>query len=210
MTRTLPGGFLLVLDGSDGVGKTTQLQLVKESLEAAGWQPIVRRNLGGTPIGEELRQVMIKDIPRPTETNLYISTAIQAALIEQVDKDRAEGRLILMDRGPLSLAAYAIFGDDLDENLGWPHVDEGMNRLKADLMIIYKADIAESLERAKSVSTTQDHFENKPLSYFEKVSHGYDESQKRYENIIEIDANQSIEEVHKLTMEAVNKALGVV
>src|SRR5438270_2506303 len=108
MLKSVSGGSIIIFDGIDGVGKSTQLKLAEEVLTQNGWSTKTARNLGGTPIGEELRKVIKSDIPRPPETNLYISAAIQEALIQSMAEDRQQGKLILMDRGPLSLAAYEI------------------------------------------------------------------------------------------------------
>jgi dTMP kinase len=207
MTKPLPNGFLIIFDGVDGVGKTTQMKMAGADLAASGWQTLTSRNLGGTPIGEKLREVMLEPVARPPETDLYISAAIQAALTKQIEKDKINGNLILMDRGPISLAAYQIFGSGLEEELGWGHVDEGMRNLKPNLTLIYEADVANSLKRAKAKSKTVDYFESKSIDYFFRVSEGYKTASKRYDNVITIDANQSVEEVHIRTMAAINAAL---
>src|ERR1039458_4190816 len=111
----ISGGFLIIFDGIDGVGKTTQLNLADQSLKAEGWPVSISRNLGGSPIGEALREVLLKPIDRPPTTDLHVSVAIQEALVPAIVTERQAGRLILMDRGPLSLAAYQIYGSGVDE-----------------------------------------------------------------------------------------------
>jgi dTMP kinase len=207
MPQVLPNGFLVAFEGIDGVGKTTQLGLANEALIKDGWPILTRRNLGGTPIGEELRNIIKGSTPRPALTNLYISVAIQAALLEQVKKDRHGGNLILMDRSPLSLAAYESFGSGLDDSLSRPYVDDGIKQLRPNLIIIYKARVEPTLERAKRLSKQADFFESHPLDYFERVAAGYDELAKRYENVICLDAEQSIAAVHKATMKSLQQAL---
>jgi dTMP kinase len=140
-SRPLPNGFLVIFDGIDGVGKTTQIKMADEAMKASGWQTLTTRKMGGTPIGEKLREVMLDPVSRPVETDLYISIAIQSALAKQLEKDKAAGNLILMDRGPISIAAYQVYGSGLDETLGWKYVDEGMELLKPNLTIIYEANI---------------------------------------------------------------------
>src|ERR1700722_19360970 len=96
--QPIPGGLIVVLEGIDGVGKTTQILLAKDLLIKRGWPVYITRNLGGTPIGEELRKVMLDSLERPATTNLYLSVAIQEALAEALEIERAQGKLILMDR----------------------------------------------------------------------------------------------------------------
>jgi len=202
------GGLLIVFEGIDGVGKTTQIELVRQKLAAEGWPVEVKRNLGGTPIGEALREVIKSPLERPGLTNLYISAAIQEALVEAINRDRADGKLVLMDRGPMSLAAYAVYGDGLAENFGWPYVERGMQQLRPDLTIIYQADIDMALEHARQKPDQADYFESKPRDYFERVAQGYVEAAKRYPDSVVIDANRSIDDVQADTMKRIQTLLG--
>jgi len=202
------GGLLIIFEGIDGVGKTTQIELVRQKLAAEGWPVEVKRNLGGTPIGEALREVIKSPLERPGLTNLYISAAIQEALVEAINRDRADGKLVLMDRGPMSLAAYAVYGDGLAENFGWPYVERGIQQLRPDLTIIYQADIDMALDHARQKPDQADYFESKPRDYFERVAQGYVEAAKRYPNSVVIDANRSIDAVQTDTMRRIRTLLG--
>jgi dTMP kinase len=208
--QDLDNGLLVIFEGIDGSGKSTQAKLAHEQLAQEGWTSLTTsRNLGGTPIGEELRKVILSPLERPASTNLYISAAIQEALVEKIQAERAGGQFILMDRGPLSLAAYEIYGSGLDGARGWPVVDSGMRQLQPELTIIYMADVKASLERAHKVKPQADYFESKPQSYFEKVSEGYQAAAERYQDAtIIIDADQSVEVVHEQTMQAIYRVLG--
>lgn len=207
--RPIENGLLVVFEGIDGVGKTTQLLLAKDLLLRQNWPVYITRNLGGSPIGEELRKVMLEPIERPATTNLYLSVAIQEALTETIKQERGEGKLILMDRGPLSLAAYEIYGGGLDEALGWQHVDAGMRQIQPDLTIIYTADVKTALERAQRKSRQPDYFEAKTPGFFERVAQGYGACAARYSSskIITIDAGQPVEIVHAQTMRLIQELL---
>lgn len=196
-----------MFEGIDGVGKTTQLDQAREALEAAGWPVIATRNLGGTPIGEALREVIKSPIERPPMTDFYTSLAIQEPLLDIVDAARAEGKIVLMDRGPLSLAAYQIFGTGVDEPLGWQHVDAGMSRLKPESVILYDTDIQTALERRRKNPGKTDYFESKSSDYFQKVAHGYQVAARRYPVVTTIDAAQPINAIHEETMAVISKLL---
>ncbi|MEK7594873.1 MAG: dTMP kinase [Patescibacteria group bacterium] len=206
--KQISNGLVIVFDGIDGVGKSTQLELAKTALESEGWSVHTSRNLGGTPIGEELREVMLSTIERPTKTNLYISVAIQEALLDVIEEERSKNQIILLDRGPFSLAAYEIYGSNLDESIGWQYVDAGMLRLKPELTIIYKTNTEEALKRLKTKSGQSDYFERMPQDYFERVSDGYEIAAKRYEDTTTaLDAGQAIEVVHEQTMQSIKAAI---
>lgn len=201
-------GLVIVFEGIDGTGKTTQLELAQAELSKEGWPLHTSRNLGGTPIGEELRRVILSPLQRPETTNLYISVAIQEALIGAIETERAHGKIILMDRGPLSLAAYEIYGSRLDPDLGWPHVEAGMAKLKPELTIIYDTDVGTALQRTHAKPGKADYFESKSADYFERVAEGYRDAAKRYnQTCVIIDAGQSIEAVHEQTAQVIRQAL---
>lgn len=201
-------GVLIVFEGIDGAGKTTQLELAAKRLKADGWPVLTARNLGGTPIGEELRKVMLSNLERPAETDLYISAAIQSALIPAVKQARHAGKIILLDRGPLSLAAYQIYGSGVSAGLARPHVEAGLNQLKPDLTIFYDGDVETMLARAKQKSSAGDYFENKPPDYFSKVTDGYRRIIRQYKYpVITINADQILERVTVATTEAIDQTL---
>jgi dTMP kinase len=207
--QPLTNGLLVVFEGIDGSGKSTQAKLAYDTLQAAGWTSLyATRNLGGTPVGEALRKVILSPVERPGTTNLYISVAIQEALIGAIQTERGKGSFILMDRGPLSLAAYEIYGGGLDETLGWQHVDDGMAKLKPELTIIYRTDVKTALERTGQKTKQADYFESQPPSYFERVAQGYEAAAKRYgQHVAVLDGDQSIETVHAQTMQAIVRTL---
>lgn len=204
--KTIADGLLIVFDGVDGVGKSTQIQLVKAWLQADDWQVNTTRNLGGTPIGEALRKVMVAAMPRPPKTDLYISAAIQEALIDEVAHLRQSGAIILMDRGPLSQAAYQVYGSGVDADLGWDSVERGMQGLRPDLTILYTGDVGTALDRARQQSATADYFESKSIDYFERVAQGFTEAARRYE-LETISADQTVEAVSQQTTALVKQLL---
>ena len=204
--QIIAGGLLIMFEGIDGVGKTTQIEMASKALQSQGWLVNTSRSPGGTPIGEALREVLLQPLARPAMTDLYIAAAIQESLIELIDAQRAAGPVMLHDRGPLSTAAYQIYGGGVDPEVGWSHVDDGMKRLKPDLIIMYECDPQVALSRVRAHSTQNDYYEDQPLSYFEKVAEGYKEAIKRYPAAV-IDASQPIDQVHQETMRRISKLL---
>ncbi len=204
--RQLPDGLVIMFEGIDGTGKTTQLNLAKEALEKAGWPVLATRNLGGTPIGEALRDVIMSPLERPPMTDFYTSLAIQEPLLDLIDTARSQGKIILMDRGPLSLAAYQIYGAGVDESIGWQHVGNGMDRIKPDAVILYDMDPGPALERNRKHPEKASYFESKPPEYFQKVAEGFRAAGTRY-SVTAIDAAQSIDDVQMQTLAAISGLL---
>ncbi len=207
--KTIPGGLLIAFDGIDGCGKTTQLNLVAKELSTQNYQVYKTRNLGGSPIGEELRSALLKTVSRPPLTDLYVSAAIQEALIEPINNERAKGSIILLDRSPLSLVAYQSFGSGVSEELGWKFADSGIEKLNPDLIFVYDIDPNVAIERARNHSGAADYFEEKPIEYFDKVSNGFNSAAERY-SAVAIDANTTIENLYALTIGKVNELLALI
>ena len=94
---------LIIFEGSDGSGKTTQIQKIKEYLEAAGIKVIVTREPGGTPLGDQIREIVLNSdhiIDPVTEAYLYATS--RSALNHQIKEWVDEGYTVLCDRHLLS------------------------------------------------------------------------------------------------------------
>jgi dTMP kinase len=204
--RRIKGGLVIIFDGIDGAGKSTQLSLAKEALANDGWQVYPTRNLGGSPIGEELRNALLKPVPRPGLTDFYVGVAIQEALIQVLNDQRELGSIILMDRGPMSLAVYQAYGSGIDKELAFKFADEGMDLIKPELCVVYDADVDIALERAKKRPGAEDYFQSKPDSFFINVKNGYIDCAARYKSAT-VPADGSAENVHQKTMDLINKIL---
>ncbi|HVV26059.1 MAG TPA: dTMP kinase [Candidatus Saccharimonadales bacterium] len=205
--QTLAGGLVVFFEGIDGVGKTTQLEMAAEDLRGEGWAVETTRAHGGTDIGEALRQVSLSDTPRPVESDMYISLAIHAALVQKIAEYRQQGRIVLIDRGPLSMAAYQMYGDGFDREQGWEYVARELELFAPELNIVYTAAVTVAMERARQRSKAKsDYFESKPEGYFDAARQGYLDAAARFGATV-LDAEQSIQQVHAQTMEAIQAAL---
>ncbi len=205
--KTVPNGLLVFFEGIDGAGKTTQLKLLADQLKNDGWLVEHSRSHGGTPIGEALREVSLSHIERPVATDFYVSLAMHIALLEQVRSWREQGAIILIDRGPLSLVAYQIYGDGLSEQAAWPIVENDFRAFAPELVITYSAPVKTALTRAKvHKAAAADYFENKPPGYFQRVQKGYLAASERLGAQI-INANRPIKAVQTETYATVQSVL---
>ena len=200
-----------MFDGPDGVGKTTQVRLAKEALSVQGHSTYTTRVHGGTPIGEALRQVSFLDLPRPAGTDLHISLAMYYSLAEELDRHRQAGDICLVDRSPLSIIGYQVFGSGLDAKLGARGAKEALTLVKPDLMICYEAAIELLFERRderlKQDTTHQtDFFESQSDDYMRRVATGYAEASHTY-GALTIGATGTISSIHNATMAHIAKLL---
>jgi len=195
-----------MLDGPDGSGKTTQFKLLVAHLKQQGHKVYATHMLGGTPVGEALRAVMFSDRKRPALTNMHISLAIYAALSEVVSKKRAAGYTVVIDRSPLSLVAYQVHGDGVDETVGYEACAHSLEMFQPDALIVYKAPAMALAIRRAQRDEDLDYFEKKQLDYHTRTAWGYANAAQHYHATI-IDATQSIEDVEQQTQAVVAKIL---
>jgi dTMP kinase len=206
MTNKLPRGAVIMFDGPDGVGKTTQLVRAQSDLEQAGYNVFTARVNGGTPIGEALREIMLADYERPPLTDLYIHLAQQHALNVEVQRHRQAGTITLIDRSFLSIIAYQVFGSQLDTARGYAAADEVKSLFQPDLLLVYSANPVVLQSRRALDGRKGDYFDSKPTDYLERAIAGYEEAAARYQATI-IDALGDIDTVHEETMRHINETL---
>jgi dTMP kinase len=146
MTR----GRLIVFEGAEGAGKTTQIRILTKRLAAAGIPHVSLREPGGTPVGDDIRDIVLhqeQEIIAATEALLFMASRAELVareILPSLDK----GEVVLVDRFFLSTYAYQIVGRGLPE----PEV-RAANRLATtglvpDLTLILDVHAAHGLERA--------------------------------------------------------------
>ena len=103
-------GFLITFEGSEGSGKSTQISRIADRFEDAGYEVVVTREPGGTPIGEEVRHILMhasESENMTPETELLLFAASRAQLVREViDPAVAEGKIVLCDRFMDSTTVY--------------------------------------------------------------------------------------------------------
>ena len=112
-------GLFIVLEGGDGAGKTTQLARLQAALEAQGYTVIATREPGGTPLGEALRELVLKhgssEVDARAEALIFAaSRAAHAA--QKIRPALAAGAVVLSDRYLDSSAAYQGIGRNLGKD----------------------------------------------------------------------------------------------
>ncbi|MDQ3244139.1 MAG: dTMP kinase [Gemmatimonadota bacterium] len=110
-------GLLIVLEGAEGAGKTTQVSLLARRFEASGTRLLVLREPGGTALGDSLRHILLDapgSLEAPSEALLFMAS--RAELVRRrIDPALADGVIVLMDRFFLSTYAYQVAGRGLPE-----------------------------------------------------------------------------------------------
>lgn len=199
MSRQYPGYFI-TLEGGEGCGKTSQITYLRKMFEANKLPHIFTREPGGTPIGEQIRDVVHDkkntDMHPRTETLLY--QAARAQIVEQLIRPQLDaGRIVVADRYFDSTIAYQGYGRNQNvEEMRWL-INYATGGLIPDLTILMNVDVEVGLSR-KGKTDEWNRMDNQTLDFHQRVHAGYSEMVQREPNRwVVVDANQSYESVSK-------------
>ena len=193
-------GIFVVLEGVEGAGKTTQVELLRQRLERAGVAHTVGREPGGTELGEALRTILLEFSQGEIlpESELLLILAARAAFVREIVGPALErGHVVVVDRFELSTLAYQGFGRGLDvEEL------ETLNRfatggLRPDLTLLLDVPVEQGRARQERDGKERDRFEAGGDPFLERVREGYNTLARRREDVILLDGTLRSEEVHE-------------
>lgn len=162
----------ITFEGMDGAGKSTHLTWFAEALRARGHEVVVTREPGGTPLGEQLREILLHQ-PMSIGTEALLMFAARLEHIEQVIRPALQaGQWVLSDRFSDATFAYQGGGRGMDwarlhELEQWVHAD-----LQPDLTLFFDVPVAVARQRL-SANASLDRFEQERADFFERVRAGY-------------------------------------
>lgn len=193
----------LAFEGLDGSGKTSLIQKIKDELVQSGIVCTVSREPGGTPLGEELRRVLLRttgETPIP-ECELLLYEAIRSQHVAKVLKPAlSKKQWVLCDRFTASTVAFQAAGRSLRlEDILWlnKYATLGLEpHLNILLDISPDLSLDRQKERIQKTGTEADRFENEKREFHEAVRQSYlQQSRENPEKWLVLDAQKSIEEL---------------
>jgi len=191
-------GKFITLDGGEGLGKSTNLTFIQNTLEARGISICITREPGGTVLAEKLRHLLLEtEAEAITEqTELLLMFAARAQHLHHVIKPAlAQGQWVLCDRFTDATYAYQGGGRKMNlDSIAWleQFVQQG---LEPDLTLLFDAPVELGIERAKKRAVL-DRFESEQLSFFNAVRKMYLlQAEKHPQRIKVINAAQSLDAV---------------
>lgn len=189
-------GCLIVFEGVEGSGKTTQLQRCSDWLQAEGRSVVVTREPGGTTIGAALRKLLLEGSHIQDRAELLLYAADRAQHVEEFLKPQLMmGKIILCDRFTDSTIAYQGYGRGLSLDLIAQLNSIATGGLESPLTLWLDVDVEIGLARAKRRGVI-DRIEQAEVSFHRRVQQGFCQLAAAYpQRIVRIDAHKSEEEV---------------
>lgn len=207
--------MFITFEGPEGSGKSSQLPALAEFMETLGYKVVRTREPGGTKIGDQIREVLVRmeNAELHPRTEILLFLAARAQLVEElIIPSLEEGKVVLCDRYGDSTLAYQGYGHGLDLDRLRSMLQFATAGLKSDLTILLDVDVLTGLKRkkAKDEWNRLDAFE---LSFHERVRNGYHElAAEEPERWRIVDASESAEcvqsEIRKLVLQTLeNKSV---
>jgi dTMP kinase len=193
-------GKFIVIEGLDGAGKSTAIGFVKKYLEQKNLATIYTREPGGTKIAEDIRNLTLEnysDEEVDCNTELLLMYASRVQHIQTLIRPSlTKGLNVVSDRFYWSSMAYQGGGRGIAmtklESLNQHFVAD----CEPDLIIYLDIDPKLGLQRAKKVGDP-DRIEQAGLDFFDRARKTFKELVNKSSNAVEIDANQSIQQIEK-------------
>lgn len=170
MKTSLPGK-LITIEGSEGVGKSTNIQFIQGYLTNKGIDLLLTREPGGTPLAENIRDLLLqkRDEPVDEKAELLLMFAARAQHLNTVIVPAlAAGRWVLCDRFTDSTYAYQGGGRGLDQELIAQLETLVQQGLQADLTLYLDIDVKQGLARA-SQRAELDRFEDQQIDFLSEL-----------------------------------------
>lgn len=204
-------GQFITFEGCEGVGKSTQIQVAREALLAAGKDVVVTREPGGTPMAEAIREVLLapRDEPVHQMTELLLMFAARAQHVEgKILPALAAGQWVLCDRFTDATYAYQGGGRGVPEERIALLESLVQGDMRPDHVVLLDAPVATGMARARARSEP-DRFEQEQLAFFERIRRCYlqraNADTARYHVI---DAAQSLADVSEQVRQLVRQLAG--
>lgn len=191
-------GKFIVIEGVDGAGKGTQINLLKDFLinKKKMHNFVFLREPGGTRQGEKIREIILNyDISSKTELLLFYASRNEL-LINHIIPALKEGKNVICDRYELSTFAYQIYGRNQKENKKLIGILQKEISIIPDKYYFFDLNVETAKIRTKLRNEKNTRFDNEEVAFFNRVRGGYKKELPKYNYKI-IDSSKEINDIKK-------------
>jgi len=197
-------GFMVVCDGSNGAGKTTVIKTMEQYLKNKGFDVVVTREPGGTPIGEKIREVIL-DPTTPEMCNMAELMLFGAARAQHINEKilpaLSAGKVVISDRFDAATFSFQHYARGIDLDTICSINNMALNGFSPDMNIILDLDPIVGLERVKQRGEGLDRLEDEKMEFLDKARNGYlTQAKQQPHKFTVIDASQSQSQVATLVI----------
>ncbi len=190
--------MFFVFEGVDGAGKSTQLKLFVEWLQANHHTVVTCKDPGSTELGEKLRAILLgnHDVPIHMRTEMMMFTTARTQLVQQIVKPAIDsGKTVVLDRYILSTVVYQGHAGGLDPDELWRVNQIATEGLLPDLTFVLDLQVDVAMER---LGKSLDRMESRGAEYLQKVRDGFLKEADRWPDQVEIiNANRGVDEIQE-------------
>lgn len=200
-------GLFITFEGIEHCGKTTQCELLADTLRTDGHEVVLTREPGGTPLGAAIRDIVLHSgAPLETVSELLLFAADRAQHIGSViEPALSAGKIVICDRFADSTRAYQGYGRGIDSALIDRAIALATGGLSPDLTILMDIDVETSRSRGDDAS---DRIEQDSDDFFHRVREGFLKiAAQNSARTVVLDGTQSIEDVSDLIRKEVRHRL---
>ncbi len=203
-------GKFITIEGTDGSGKSTQIELLMDYLRKKGADVIFTREPGGTQISEKIREIILdvdnSEMTGITEALLYAAARSQH-VEEKIIPALQEGKIIICDRFVDSSIAYQGAARGLGAEKIMAINEAALHGIMPDMTLFFDLSPEKGILRKRN-ERALDRLEKEKMDFHEKVYEGYKNLYMKYPDRIKpIDADRSIEDVHAEVIEVIDELL---
>jgi dTMP kinase len=206
-------GLFITFEGGEGVGKTTQINLLKSYLLNINYKVVCSREPGGTIEGEQVRKLLVSGSSKtwdPMSEALMFNASRRQHINKIIFPSLKKGNIVLCDRFIDSTIVYQGYAGSIEQLILKDLHKKFCYNLYPDLTFFLDLDASLGLKRTRKRSDykEENRFENFGLDYHNKISKGFNNlANNNKERIITIDASQSIEQISKNIINSINLKL---
>lgn len=203
-------GLFITMEGTDGAGKTTQINMLRDYLNEKGFNVVCTREPGGTPISEKIREIILDknngEMCDITEALLYAAARAQH-IKDVILPTLNDGGVVISDRFLDSNLVYQGFARSMGERLIKNINKYAVGTLEPDITFFLKLKPEEGIARKKQQAEL-DRMEAESFNFHQRVYDGYVSLSRRNKGRIKsIDAKKAPDEIHSLIVKEIENLM---